>query len=348
MTGEPTGRDWRAGKLPADELEGLLDALPQHDPRVIVGPKVGEDAAVIDVGTGYLVTASDPVTFATERIGWYAVHVNANDVAVLGASPRWFVAVLLLPEGSDAAPLSRVIMKDIGETCQGLGVTVCGGHTEITPGLQRPIVVGQMLGELPHTDLIRKDDIQPGDQVIVTHGAAIEGTALLAREKRVELETHLDAELVGRAAALLFEPGISVLPAVQAALSGGVVHAMHDPTEGGVRTGLIELAAASGLGLEVYPDRIPVLEETRSVCGCLGLDPLGLIASGALLLVTPPAATAPVRAAMLARGIPSAVVAEVRPTDFGVTAYEKQRYRPFLAPDRDEFARLLDRDREMT
>jgi hydrogenase maturation factor len=344
MAEKRAGRHWRAGKLPAAQLHDLLAGLPQQDPRVILGPKIGEDAAVLDLGHSYLVAASDPVTFAADRIGWYVVHVNANDVAVLGAEPRWFLAVLLLPEGSEANELARVIMDDIGRTCQELGVTVCGGHTEITPGLQRPIVIGHMLGEVPSAGLIRKDAVLPGDQVIVTHGAAIEGTALLARDKRSELQGHLSTATLRRAEALLFRPGISVVPAAQVAVSGGIVHAMHDPTEGGISTGLVELATASGLGLEVFADRIPVLEETRAVCDCLRLDPLGLIASGALLLVTPPSATESVVMALHAEQIPAAVVAEVRPEGFGVKVREERQLRPLVPPGRDELARLFDRD----
>ena len=154
----------------------------------------------------------------------------------------------------------------------------------------------------------------------------------------------MDAEMLRRAEALLFRPGISVVPAAYAAVSAGVVHAMHDPTEGGISTALVELATASGHGLDVYADRIPVLEETRAVCECLQLDPLGLLASGALLLVTPPAATELVTVALHAKHVPSAIIAEVRPASFGVRVREKQRHRVLMPPDRDELARLFDRD----
>ena len=165
------------GKLPADELARMLESLPARDPRVLLGPRPGEDAALLDMGDCCLAVATDPVTFAIDRIGWYAVHVNANDIAVLGAQPRWFFAVLLLPEGTSTAEQAAAIMADIGRTCAEIGVTVCGGHTEVTSGLARPLVVGQMLGEVPSGDVIRKDRLAVDDDVIVTHGIAIEGTA---------------------------------------------------------------------------------------------------------------------------------------------------------------------------
>ena len=344
MTGTPPRREWRPGKLPAEQLEPLLAALPQRDPRVLLGPVVGEDAAVLDMEGRCLVTASDPVTFATDRIGWYAVHVNANDVAVLGAEPRWFLAVLLLPAGGEAVELSRTIMRDIGETCESLGVTVCGGHTEVTAGLERPIVVGHMLGEVPTADVIWKDRLVPGDQVIMTHGVAIEGTALIAREKHIELERGVTREIARRAAALLFEPGISIVSAARAARAAGEVHAMHDPTEGGINTALVELVTPSGLGLEVYPDRIPVLEETLAVCECFQIDPMGLLASGTLLLAVPPRATEAVSAALRAKRIPTAVIGEVQPAGFGIRSREGNQSGPFVVPQRDELARLFDRD----
>jgi len=158
-----------AGKLPAAHLEALLRTLPCRDPRVIVGPRPGEDAAVIDIGAGRcLVVTTDPITFATDRIGSYAVHVNANDVAVMGAAPRWLFLVLLLPAGRADEALVAGIMKDAAAACDALDITLCGGHTEITPGVDRPIVIGQMLGEVERGRLVRKDALRAGDVVILT------------------------------------------------------------------------------------------------------------------------------------------------------------------------------------
>ena len=278
-----------AGKLPAAHLASLVDRLRRHDPQVLVGPTPGEDAAVLEIGGRALVVATDPVTFATDRIGAYAVHVNANDVAVLGARPRWFFAVLLLPEASATTALADAIMADVAAACDALGATVCGGHTEITVGLDRPILVGQMLGETEPARVLAKTRLAPGDHLLLTRGAAIEGTAILAREKRAWLEGRVSPALLDRAGRLLDDPGISVVEAALVAADAAAIHALHDPTEGGVLTGLVEMAAASGHGLRVFADRIPVLPETAAVCAALDLDPLALIASGALLVGAPPA-----------------------------------------------------------
>ena len=294
---------YRAGKLPAADLEALIRGLPCRDPRVLVGPRPGEDAAVIEMGDGRcLVVTTDPITFATERIGSYAVHVNANDVAVMGAAPRWLFLVLLLPAGrADEAMVAR-IMGDATAACAALGVTLCGGHTEITPGVDRPVVIGQMMGEVERGRLVRKDALRPGDLVILTRSAAIEGTAILAREKRKSLAGRLPDAVLDRAAAFLDDPGISVVRAALTAAGTGMVRAMHDPTEGGVVCGLLELAAAAGVGIAVDGDRIPVRPETEAICAALSIDPLRLIASGSLLIGTPPASAPLVLGALAARG----------------------------------------------
>ena len=343
MTDNPPPPVLPTGKLPVNELDRILNLLPSEDPRVLIGPRPGEDAALLDMGDTCLVVATDPVTFAIDRIGWYAVHVNANDVAVLGAKPRWFFVVLLLPEGTSTSQQAAAIMSDIGRTSAEIGVTVCGGHTEVTSGLARPIVIGQMLGEVPSGNVIRKEHLLVNDDVIVTHGSAIEGTAILAREMKGDLQGYVSSSLLARAESLLFDPGISVLRAVRAAMAAGDVHAMHDPTEGGLETGLVELVTAAGLGLEVFADRIPVLEETSRICQHFKLDPLHLIASGALLLATPPDTTAAVTAGLHAARIPSAVIGKVRPASFGVLLRDRGCYRPLTPTARDELARLLDR-----
>jgi hydrogenase expression/formation protein HypE len=331
------------GKLPAAHLEVLLAGLAAPDDRLLVGPRPGEDAAVIALDADRaLVAATDPVTFATDRIGAYAVHVNANDVAVLGARPRWFFAVVLLPEAAATAELALAIAREIRRTCDALGATVAGGHTEITAGLDRPIVVGQMLGEVATAKLVRKTRLSPGDLVLVTHGAAIEGTAILARERRDHLSAHLTEAELAAAARLLDEPGISVVRAALTAVEAADVHAMHDPTEGGLAAGLVELAQAGGCGLRVFGARVPVLPETRAVCRVLGLDPWRLIASGALLVAAAPGDVDTILAALREASIPATVVAEVRPAADGLSVEWDGRTEPLLAPARDEIARLFD------
>ncbi len=314
-----------------------------HDARLLIGPQIGEDAAVIDAGDRYLVVATDPVTFATDQIGRYTVHVNANDVAVLGARPLWFFVVMLLPENRTTPELAETIMADVRSGCEDLGVTLAGGHTEITQGIDRPILVGQMLGEVVPTRLVRKTRIAVGDQIVLTRGVAIEGTAILAREKTEQLRGLVDADLLARSAGFLVEPGISVVSAALAAADvGEAVHAMHDPTEGGLATGLFELVAPAGLGLRVIREHIPVFPETQTICTALGLDPLKLIASGALLIAVAPDGAESVRKAIEAVGIPVAVIGQVCSRSEGITMVSNGSVEPLTPPVRDEIARAFE------
>lgn len=331
----------QAGKLPNDILAQLLSRIARHDPRVIVGPGVGRDAAVIDTGAPQLLVAkSDPITFATDEIGRYAVHVNANDITCMGARPAWFLATVLLPEGCDPG-LPEQIFAQITEACEALGVTLVGGHTEVTYGLPRVIVSGAMLGEVERDRLIRPERAHPGDAVILTGGIAIEGTAVLAREARDRLiALGVPPAVLARAAAYLRDPGISVVAEAQAACAAVTVHAMHDPTEGGLATALQELAAATGCGVRIDGD-ISVLPETAVLCDVAGLDPLGLLASGALLLVVSQDDCEKAIVSIEKIGVPATRIGSLVAPDDGVIMCVNDAARPVPSFVRDEVARFL-------
>src|SRR2546422_3700495 len=178
------------GKLRAETLPAIFDKPPLRDPRVVVGPRVGEDAAVIDAGDRYLVATTDPITFATAEIGWYALQVNANDIAVRGARPRWFLATLLLPAGATSGASVDALFTELHAACDELEVALVGGHTEVTHGLDRPIVAGTMLGEVEKDKLVTTGGAQVGDAVVMTKGVPLEGAAIIAREKETELRAR--------------------------------------------------------------------------------------------------------------------------------------------------------------
>jgi len=331
----------RVGKLPMGLLQDLLARYSQEDERLVVGPRIGEDAAVIDMGDRYLVVKSDPITFATDEIGWYVVHVNTNDVAAMGATPRWFLLTLLLPDRQTDAGLVEEILSQVAETCQQLGIVLCGGHTEITYGLERPIAIGCLLGELEKDELVRTGGAQVGDDVILTKGIAIEGTAILAREAGDRLSGLVDGELLERGRRFLHDPGISVLQDARIAVRSGRVHAMHDPTEGGLATGLWELAHAASKGIVVDLDRVHLFDETASFCRALELDPLGLIASGALLLTAEAEDSDGIVAALTAQGIDAAVIGQVVDGPAMVQARDGDRLRRLPVFEQDELTRVL-------
>jgi hydrogenase expression/formation protein HypE len=331
------------GKLPqADLTELLRTALPEPDPRVIFGPGLGRDAAVIDFGERYLIAKTDPITFATDDIAWYVMNINANDVACLGAAPRWFIITLLLPEGQINRADVEIIFNQLREAGQELGVSVVGGHTEITHGIDRPIAVGAMLGEVAPENLVRSDGAQPGDRLILTKSIAVEGTAIIARELRDRLAGHFDPEWLARAAGFLHDPGISVVKDALIATAAARVHAMHDPTEGGVATGIREMAGAAGLGAVIEAAAMPFFPETLVLCRHLDLDPLGLIASGSLLIAAAPEDAGKIVAALEVAGIAATIIGTFVAAP-GVFLHHTTGTDDLPEFARDEIARLFER-----
>lgn len=330
------------GKFPPALLERLLQSAETKDPRVLLGPRVGEDAAALDFGDRLLVAKTDPVTFASERAGWYAAQVCANDVACTGATPLWFMAVILAPDWfteKDAAG----VFEDILSACGELGVTLIGGHSEVTQGIERPIVMGTMLGEVERDRLLTTGGAQEGDSIVVTKGLAVEGTAILCRDLAGDLAAAgMSADAIESGAALLHAPGISVLPEARIATAQKEVHSMHDVTEGGLITALHEIASASGLGIAIEEGSVPVLPETRETCNALGLDPLGLLGSGALV-VTLPAVRAPGLLTSLERaGIGAWEIGQMLPAEEGRVLFASSGDEVALPVfHRDELARYF-------
>ena len=339
----------RVGKLPPDLLDELLTQAGVADPSVILGPRMGEDAALIDAGHDagdsekYLVVSSDPITFAADQLGWYAVHVNANDIAATGGTPRWMVMTVILPDGAPPQ-LARDIMRQTLDACAEIGVTLVGGHTEVTHGIDRPIAIGTMVGEVARGSETPTSGARVGDAIILTKGVGIEGTAILAIERADRLRgAGVPEGVIGRAAQFLHAPGISVVRdaaiAVDLLASGAgddsTLRAMHDPTEGGVATALHELADASGIGLDIDADALSDMtaEETEAICRALGVDPLGLIAAGALLIATHPYSAGGLLAGLADSGITARVIGHAVPRSRGVSV---PRF------DRDELARVLE------
>ena len=332
----------KLGKLPPELLDRLLQQAPIGDPRVLLGPKVGEDAAIIDYGKRVLVAKTDPITFATDMIGWYAVQINANDVACCGATPRWFMATLLLPQ-SVQEHQAQAIFHQIVDACQSLDIALVGGHTEVTQHLTQPIVVGCMLGEAAKSNYVTTSGAREGDNLVVTKGIAIEGTALLARDIESTLrDKGIDSIAITRSKELLFHPGISVVKGALTACSAVTVHSLHDPTEGGLAAGLYEVAHAAKVGLVIDRESVPVLPETEAVCHALGLDPLGLLASGALVIALPSQEVPRLMVALENVGVKGYEIGRVTSQDKGVVMSTPQGTKPIPRFERDELARFFE------
>lgn len=326
-------RKIQTGKLPADMLTRLLSGA-HTDSRVIIGPAYGEDAAAVEFAGGVLVAAADPITFATDHIGRYAVDVNANDIAVMGGIPRHFLATILLPQGSDESDV-KTVFNDIERACHAIDVTLIGGHTEITSAVNSVVVSGCMIGEVDEAHLISNQGARAGDALLIAGPVAVEGTAILANEPL----PGLSVELVERARKLLDEPGIGVLRYARIAMGCGGVRAMHDPTEGGLATALREIAGASGNGIVIERDAIPILEECRAICEALSVDPMGLIASGSLLIAVEPTMADRMLDRFNDSGVVAAHIGVITGPDCGMHFTDGVELGVF---ERDEIARYFD------
>ncbi len=332
----------KTGKLPHALLTHLLRRYGKEDEHILVGPHVGEDATAFTPSKDVIVAGMDPITFATDEIGWYVVHVNANDVAVMAASPRWFLVTFLLPEARSTPADVERMFDQVAQACEEVGAHLVGGHTEVTYGLERPLAIGVMIGEVERERLVRTGDARPGDALILARGVPIEGTALIARERGEELQRRgVDPAIIERAARYLHEPGISVVRAALLAASTAPIHAMHDPTEGGLLTGIWELAEASDVGVWVDADAVVVLPEGRILCDMYGLDPLGTIASGALLIACPPEMAPHVVARLEEEDIPAARIGHILPREEGRWIRRGGVRMPLEPPAVDEIVKIF-------
>jgi hydrogenase maturation factor len=325
------------GKIPVGLLADLLSELPSSPPELLLGPRIGEDACAIRVPGGVLVAATDPITLTSDQIGRFSVIVNANDVAVMGVRPQWFLAVVLVPAGTTQATI-RELFASMRRSLVQIGAHLVGGHTEVTSAVTQPLVVGQMLGLAETGTFVTTGGVRPGDIVVQVGPTPIEGAALLAREA-ADLLGGLDPAILKAAREALDRPGIAVVE--QALLAAGLgATALHDPTEGGLASGLHEMAGASRVCLRIDREAILWFEPGALVCSALGADPWATIASGTLLAAFPSNRADAALSAFSTQGHPAAAIG-IAESGSGVRDRESH---PLPWPDGDEVARLLSRD----
>ena len=329
-----------AGKLPNDLLRDFLNQFRVTDPAVLINPGVGEDIAAVDIESKeVLVLKSDPITFATDAIGQYAVLVNANDIATSGANPKWFLTTLFFPCGTTASQI-RYVVDELKVFCQRWHITLCGGHTEITDAVTRPIIAGMMAGTVSKRNLIDKRNIEKGDRVLFTKGVAVEGTAIIAREFGERLKKMgMAAKEIDRCSRFLDR--ISVIAEAKIAAATPGTSAMHDVTEGGLATALEEMSIAGRNKIKIDLDKIPVFPGTRKICRLLDIDPLGLIGSGSLLICCRKMGYEKLMADVGDAGIEIACIGEVMDSGQGVNAYKKNRPVSWPAFEVDEITKLF-------
>jgi hydrogenase maturation factor len=296
------------GKIPVDILkEVVFKNLGTKRSEVVLGPSAGIDGTVIDLGNKSFISSMDPITGATDHVGWLAVNVNANDVATFGCEPRYLLSCILLPQKSTRTAV-ETITTQMSRAAKELGIAIVGGHCETTPGLRTPIVVGCTIGITEKKKYVTASGAKRGDKLILTKSAGIEGTAILASDREKQLQKALDKNVLKNAKQ--FYERISVVKDALTAFKTGGVHAMHDPTEGGVAGAIHEMADASDLGVSVFQEEIRVEAETARICDFYGIDPFQLIASGSLLIAAEPKSAEKIMKALNRKDIPSAIIGE--------------------------------------
>jgi hydrogenase expression/formation protein HypE len=323
------------GKIPVDILkEVVFKNLGAARKEVTMGPTAGIDGAVIDLGNKSLIVSMDPITGAVERIGWLAVNVNANDVATFGVEPAFLVSCILLPENSDRK-IIETICTQMNEAAKDLGIAIVGGHCESTMGLVKPIVVGCIMGLTEKGAYVTAGGAKAGDKLILTKSAGLEGTAILACDRESELKKTISAKILRNAQG--FYSQISVVEDALTACKTGGVHAMHDPTEGGVAGGIHEMCDASVLGVRVLEDKVAIQPETAKICSHFKIDALQLISSGALLISAEAKSAGAIIMKMEEKKIHAAIIGEfLEDTDERLLVAKDSKARALPRPLSDE------------
>lgn len=299
------------------------------DTRVLQGPAYGEDTAAIQLDGEILVIDPDPISLAVGRIGTLGVNVACNDIAASGATPEWLTNVIFFPDDSDA--VLDEITQQLDREASRLDVSIVGGHSEYAPVLTNPLLVLTCFGLTDQ--YIPTSGARSGDRILLTKSAGIEGTAILATDFRERIEDDVSRLIIERGAE--YYDDISVVK--DAAIISKYAHAMHDPTEGGLIDGLLEMATASNVTLEIDPKSIPVQPETRQLCRVAGIDPLRTFGSGALVAAIPEESIEEVSDRLQKQNITNNIIGKMRETDEPSLVFGDETY---LEPVRDDMYSL--------
>lgn len=318
------------GKVSESILKrSILKQIKHRRKEVLVGPGVGEDCSVVELEPNEVfVISTDPITGTKEDIGKLAVHITANDISSSGAEIIGVMLTIILPEGTKESELKE-IMKEIESVCSSLNIEIMGGHTEITAAVNQPIITVTGVGKMPKDAMIKTAGVKPGQEIVMSKWAGIEGTAIIAKAKEKELLTKYTTDFINGAKD--FIEYISVVAESKVARRLGVT-SMHDVTEGGIYGALWELGAASNVGIEVDLKKIPIKQETVEICEFYDLNPYQLISSGVMLMVTDRANALVDELKKV--GIHAAVIGRITDSNERIVVNEDEKR--FLAPPKSD------------
>ncbi len=288
------------GKLTSDQLKDVIfKHITYKREEVLVRPGIGEDCAVVSFGEQALVISTDPITGTGAALGKLAVNINLNDIASNGVAPLGIMLTILAPVGT---PLSEIeeVMAQAGQEAAKHKVEIIGGHTEITDAVNRMVISAVAIGSQPLKDVMKIGSIVPGDLILMTKHAGLEGAGIIAFEKAEELTPIIGADAVVEAQEFLSHTSV----VTEGVLAGQfAVHAMHDVTEGGLLGGIWELCHGARVGCILHESMIPMHSLTQQICDFYEVDPLRLISSGALLMIVPPSEVDELSKTLFAAGV---------------------------------------------
>lgn len=326
----------KVGKIPNDILKSIvIDKIKNKREEVIIKPRIGEDCGIADFGDNLIALSSDPITGSPEDIGHLAVHISCNDIASCGAEPVGILVTLLLPVGTSKEDLN-LIMAQICKAADSINVDIMGGHTEVTTVVNRTVAICTSIGKVQKDLLVKTSGAKPGDYVVITKSAGLEGTAIIAKVKENELKGALGQRTVESAKS--FINSISVVKEGMIAAKFGV-NSMHDITEGGVLGAMWEMAEASGTGIIVQRNDVPVAPETKAICDYFGIDPLKLISSGSMAISCKDGPG--LVEALKRNGIEAAIIGRMTAENEKKVIFEGHEYE-LTQPDTDELYKVVE------
>ncbi len=324
------------GKIPETVLKrSVLKQIAHRREEVLVGPAIGEDCSVFAVAEDeVIVISTDPITGTAQDIGTLAVHITANDIASNGAEVIGIMLTILLPENTPEEVL-RTAMQDMEAVCKKLNIEILGGHTEVTKAVLQPIITVTGVGKMKRSQMIKTAGARPGQEIVMTKWAGLEGTAIIAAAKEADLRQKCNQSLIDNAKKMIEH--ISVVPEAMVARACSVT-SMHDVTEGGIFGALWEIGAASKVGLEVDLKKILLKQETVEICEFYDLNPYMLISSGCMLMITDQANYLVEK--LKSEGIPAAVIGRITAGNDRIIINEDERR--FLEPPKsDELYKVM-------
>ncbi|MDD4568573.1 MAG: AIR synthase family protein [Tepidanaerobacteraceae bacterium] len=326
----------KVGKIPPDILKSsVFPYIGTLREEVLVHSGLGEDCSIIDFGNSVAVLSTDPITGADNRSSHLSVYVSCNDIAACGAKPVGVLVTLLLPPGSNKIVL-KDLMKGIHEAANNIGIEVLGGHSEITSAVNKPVISATAIGITSKDTFVTSSGAKPGDDVLVTKALGLEGTAILASDYKEYLSGRVSKNVIDKAQE--FIQNISVINEGIIASNIGV-SAMHDITEGGLLGACYEVAEASGVGMSIFRDSLPILPETLDICQAFDINPLGLISSGSMLICTPIGDK--VLEALKTQGIPATNIGKV--INSGKFIFSQEGQEQIIPFERDELFKAIEK-----